>query len=746
MSQIIAYTNNGGTVSILNIAPGIDINGILQSTIINFSDAFITTTDQLPVGYNDSWVNQSGTVVIDLTKAKISLSNQLTIEVTPMIWDLNVFLGQVIAAGKDPSIVYTRINYLNGLPTDSRISAATTIDQLNEIGIDSWDYPVISDMAVNPPLSDPRFNVKNVVNVKQNPGLDEFATISEAINYINTQSPSSTNYFTIKVGPGTYTENSLTIPSYVTIIGTDVKTTMVTPTIPNQIVFNLSSNCQLSTITLLGNTNSLTTGAGYPAISCVDIINTKISNIIIYNFDIGIAHSSVSAITSIIYQDIEIFGNYSYGITNTSSNGYLSSCYIINCFAHETSSSTKTSISNNGPNTYLEIHSSKFSGIGSGAVGLTSQNGGQIIIRATHFENMLGTAIIIQNVGAGPNFQINGTSFYNCVYDFNILNTGTTGYYIGYSLKNNYNIVIGSSFFIANENLNIITVSKRGSNFTSISDAVNSILDSSSTNPYAILVSAGIYVEPQITMKPYLSIVGIAIDATVVSPQSASQHLFIMNTNTELSFMTLQGLNDTVSPGSNYAAVYCEDLEDFAQLHKISIYDFDIGIDQYANTTYCNTYVEYTDINNAFSYAVRNRTNDANSVTTILQLENFYTFPSTVATNTSILNDGAGTTLLIHVAGFEGSGTGATGILLRNGGKINIGATFFQDMLSTGLISDGSGSGAALEITSTTFRNCVLDFDIQNAGTTGYFNGYSKIGNYNINNSSPSLLLTKILV
>lgn len=279
--------------------------------------------------------------------------------------------------------------------------------------------------------------------------------------------------------------------------------------------------------------------------------------------------------------------------------------------------------------------------------------------------------------------------------------------------------------------------------FGTIEEALASITTSSETEPWVVNVGPGVYEENQLVIPNYVSVKGSSINPTVVQPNVPNQYLFIMGTITELSFMTLRGIDGSLSPGpgAGFAAVYCTDVEDFAQVHKVSIYDFDIGIDNYANTTFSTLYVEYTDINGDYSYGTVNRS--SSGFTASIVLEDYFSYTSESTTKTAILNDGVGSTLQITGSTLIG-GPGMTGIVAKNGGELFIGAVLLKDFSLGGslggIISQNVGAGAVFKIDGTTFDNCVPDFSINNVGTSGYFFGNSPRNNHFVADGSAFII------
>lgn len=254
--------------------------------------------------------------------------------------------------------------------------------------------------------------------------------------------------------------------------------------------------------------------------------------------------------------------------------------------------------------------------------------------------------------------------------------------------------------------------------FSSIAAAAASILDSSATNPYVIKVGPGEYTEPVINLPAYVSVEGESIQSTIILPSTNTQHLFVLNTGCELSFMSMVGLL-----GAGKAAIYIVDVGDFTQTHKLSIYDFDIGIYHKATAAESFFYAEYVDINGNFTYAVQaisengfaNRTN----------LENFYTYESTASGAISVYGTGTNLELQLFSSKLfcestqKGIST-ANGVVLRCNGVDVQGA-------STAIEIQNSGIGGAIETLATAFKNNTLDYAILHPSATGsIFGGSNK--------------------
>jgi hypothetical protein len=253
--------------------------------------------------------------------------------------------------------------------------------------------------------------------------------------------------------------------------------------------------------------------------------------------------------------------------------------------------------------------------------------------------------------------------------------------------------------------------------FTDLALAVASITDSDPvTKPYVISLGAGVHVANNPIILPAgVSILGEDINATRIIPLDANQHLFVMSNMCEIAFLNLKGITGSI--GSGKAAIYCEDVGDFAQLHKLSIYDFDIGIENYANTTTSIVYSEYCDINGNYTYAIKNTGNFTNL--SRVQLENFYTYPSTATNAIHCYSSGIGAELIINSAALQG-GTDNTGICAENGGQILVSDILIRKFsgTGTGLKNLNIGAGSDIDIGGAQFLDNTNDINILNPSTS----------------------------
>jgi hypothetical protein len=102
---------------------------------------------------------------------------------------------------------------------------------------------------------------------------------------------------------------------------------------------------------------------------------------------------------------------------------------------------------------------------------------------------------------------------------------------------------------------NLVVVAKGGGDFTTITDALNSITNNSADNPFTIYVAPGVYTE-KVTMKPYVDIEGAGETATKITYGDlyTDTRTVVGANNAELRFLTVENSN-----GAGYAMAISND-------------------------------------------------------------------------------------------------------------------------------------------------------------------------------------------
>lgn len=254
-----------------------------------------------------------------------------------------------------------------------------------------------------------------------------------------------------------------------------------------------------------------------------------------------------------------------------------------------------------------------------------------------------------------------------------------------------------------------LRVSDAASDFKTIEEALLAITDSSDTNPYIINVGAGIYLENELFLPPYVSIVGTSINTTIIKP-AGNHNLFNMNNKTEVSFCTIEDVN------TNHIAFNCYDCGNFVQFHKLSIYNCDTAFRFDSVTNDCLGYLEYVDINESFTDGVK--IVSSNGFICDVNCENFYIFDSV---SSDALHVSGETAALSVLAGVIQGSTG-NGIYVDDGATLDV-DTMRIEGFEKGICNPNIGAGSAIEIRSTKFENTLYDLEALNNDTVISFIG-----------------------
>ena len=261
-----------------------------------------------------------------------------------------------------------------------------------------------------------------------------------------------------------------------------------------------------------------------------------------------------------------------------------------------------------------------------------------------------------------------------------------------------------------------VQVSPGPGEFSSIAAAVASITDASISKPYTVLVHPGVYVEPVITMKPYVNVAGVDEYGVMVEPATQTQHLFNMVGNSNLAFLRVK------NTGTGYVAVNCEDFTAGSTvLHKIGALDCGISFRVKAVNSDTVVYIEYCDASGGDTGL---DVISSNGFLAYANCENFYLYASeTTGLNhtTGVKLDGTNVDVNIIVYGFEGASNTGTAIEASNGVNLvtKVGRVFNWDK---GVINLNVGAACNMSISTTFLDNVTKDMDILHPSTTGTLN------------------------
>jgi hypothetical protein len=282
---------------------------------------------------------------------------------------------------------------------------------------------------------------------------------------------------------------------------------------------------------------------------------------------------------------------------------------------------------------------------------------------------------------------------------------------------------------------NILEVSKypQAGQFATIEDALNSITTNSSTNPFIIKVGVGIFLENQLNVKPYVSIVGTSIQSTIVKPIGNNNLFHITDVMTEISFMSIQEVP------AGYIGIYCHDSGDYFQGHKLNFIDCDTTVQVTSVTQDTVVYLEYCDINGTYTTGLSIIA--TNGFKSFINAENFYTFSSTTG-STAVNVTGPGSVISLTSAALYGTESpevapviGTYGIVFQNGAMVKINTTTYGSF-DYATVNNNTGVGSFVEMLSAHFDENINDFIINHPNTTGSISGVADITKITINPSS----------
>jgi hypothetical protein len=373
---------------------------------------------------------------------------------------------------------------------------------------------------------------QHIVTVRTDPQIGQFSDLFSAIASIPTSGPdmpADTNRYVVRVFPGTYAEGgTLVIPSYVFVVGMSMEACKFTPASPGYDLFVLGNTCGIGFISIFD------VASPNNAIVFDDVGDfTIIHKIEISNCPRTILCQALTQDALCYLEYVGMAGSSEYGLRCTD-NG-VNTCFVSieNFFIDEHSDDGMLI---DGALTELSGHSCVFESDGTGNCLTLLQ--GMVNLKGAYIRNW-GTAINVPSNTNVHDLLLSGILFDGCTLNLDILSSNTTGHIDGYTEYAKTTIDPACPFFVANQNRNIITVSVRGSNFTSVKSAVDSITTSSATNRYVVYVGPGVYNEDAFTIPPYVTVRGFHRSSTVLVANVATASFITMQYYSALAELRL---------------------------------------------------------------------------------------------------------------------------------------------------------------------------------------------------------------
>lgn len=554
--------------------------------------------------------------------------------------------------------------------------------------------------------------IQNVINVNKTPGPNDYSTIGAALAAVTGNT--SSNPWMINVGPGVFVEDTLVMKPYVYVRGSGNLTTVIQVDTATKTVVTGAASCMLENVEITGATSGI-------GISCSNLASAN--PFLVHNVAFGNNQKQVSVSTTAALSIVQIknctsggFFDFTTGFECSSTNAAQPAVMVIDGMSFldvVPPSFPVTLVRSTGVGAQVAVSNMLArSGSGTGTA-FSVEDGSQLrLISSTVRGFQYGIRSI--SSGAGVSLRITGTNIESSYRDVSIENSGTTGYLSGYVPYSNIYIDQSSSFFITNKDTHIVTVAKRGGDFASIAAAMDSITDATDENQYIILVGPGVFNEPLITTKEFVSVVGYSILATIIEPDDVDHHVFeIPEPNTELSFMTIRGA------GPGYAGVFVDDCGDFAQMHKVSMLNNDTHIYVRSQTKDTYLYMEYVDINGSYENGV---ITESNGFVSQVNLENWYTFNDSGNSGYDHFATGPDAVISAELFSLNGSGLN-TGFQLENGAVLRMAAGKISDA-DVAVHMPNIGAGTHLEAVGIqTIGSVTNNYKIQHPDAEGFVSG-----------------------
>ena len=584
---------------------------------------------------------------------------------------------------------------------------------------------------------------QNILYVNKNPQTGEFASIKAAVDSITSESNNSE--WVVDIGPGLYVEDTITLRPYIHLRGAGRLATIIQVNASNKNVVIGARCSEIRDLSFDGATDP-----GYAGVyfSNDTIVSGEAYKCLVHacsfrSCDILIHVVGGAATTLLIASELvkeEDSGNYTTGFLVENAGSSSTILDLKNSLIRSSSSTTVVcSVTGNSQIILASIIISRITSIGQTAIEIS--NGGEAIIIGADIRNH--TIGILMNSGGNPTIiSAEAVNLTSNTQDIVVNDSNGTGYIDGIFSRAISYINPSSTVVLQGLDRQILRVSKLDTDYQSIAQAVASITDSSVTKRYTILVGPGTFIEPVIdlTSKPYVNVIGSSIQSTVVMPDANNHHIFNLGANCELSFMWIQGA------GAGYAGIAYLDQGSFAQVHKLTFYDCDIGILITSVTQDTYFYGEYVDYNRNYSYGTK--VISSGGFIAYANLENYYNFP-TVTKIPNTLPIGtyvSGTESQVYVLASGNDTTsignpsvGGTAFYVDNGGLLNLSAVNIQGW-TYGIHLGNVGSAPMLEAFSTNQNsNITYDLFIEHPSSDGSYQG-SAIMSKVINNSIEFIL------
>lgn len=282
-------------------------------------------------------------------------------------------------------------------------------------------------------------STQNLISVKKNPGPNEFGTIKAAMDSIT--DAAEDNPYVIRVGPGVYVEEEITVKSYVAIRGYSLDSVIVRPDADDHDVFSFESNGNISFITVQN------AGPGYAALKFQDTgVYCVVFKVSIVDSDTGIwCKTSVGGVPTEVYLEYVDCVGVDYGLRVETDDGVSLDVNAENFYIYgDEGVNPSYGVWISGDDSVVSLQAAGFSGQdNTDGEAFHIENGAELSAKST-FVHSWGTAINVANVGTAPRIEIDSFCADDCLQDIIIAHPQTTGSFSGCATRSKVTIDINA--------------------------------------------------------------------------------------------------------------------------------------------------------------------------------------------------------------------------------------------------------------------------------------------------------------
>ena len=287
---------------------------------------------------------------------------------------------------------------------------------------------VSGSIFIRPDIYRPFKDPQRITVAKQN---GDFTSVKDAVDSIT--GSSSSNRYVIDIGPGEFYEGEIDMTNtpYVSLVGSNIQTTLLIPTGSTQHILKIGINNEVSFLSFSG------VGSGYAAIYCYDIGDFgQAHKCSFYDCDTNLWVISDTQDTKFYGEYLDYNGDYTYGTRVEANNGYLALANMENYFNFPTGSNIVYCnwASGSGATISVFVGDCQSNGV-SGSTAYYIQDSSELNASTITVDGFT-YGIRNPNIGNPIRFDVDNASLVNGEWDLYVERIGTFGTFGGSSSHN----------------------------------------------------------------------------------------------------------------------------------------------------------------------------------------------------------------------------------------------------------------------------------------------------------------------